>query len=353
MKKNTVNILQYAFFLGLGLFLLWFSAHHLSDENWQHLKDALKDANYLLILPAMLFLMISHYSRALRWKILIRPLGYNPSVTNTFLATIIGYFFNLLVPRLGEVMKCTVLAKHEKIPADKLIGTMVTERVFDFLCLLIIIGFTIFIQFDMIHHYASGQLRNVLYDDAGHLKLYKLVIAVGILSGFIGGLVWLSNIFASSKFMQTIRRLLKGVVSGILSFKRMENKGAFLFHTVFIWTLYLLSIRIGFYAMSAVSHLGFKAGFSILSFGSIAMMATQGGIGAYQYTIQKLLPLYGINEGPALGFGWILWIAQTGIVIFAGVISLFLLPLINRLKNEIPRNLKKKDNDFCGNATPG
>lgn len=340
MKKNTVNVLQYVFFLGLGLFLLWLSAHNLSDENWQHLKDALKDAHYLLVLPAMLLLMISHYSRALRWQILIRPLGYSPSVTNTFLATILGYFFNLLVPRLGEVMKCTVLAKHEKIPADKLIGTMVTERVFDFLCLLIIIAFTIVSQFDMIHHYASGQLRSVLYDEAGHLKLYRLGISIGILAIVIAGLVWLSNTFASSRFMQTIKRLLKGVGLGILSFKRMEKKGAFLFHTVFIWTMYLLSIRIGFYAMNAVSHLGFGAGFSILSFGSIAMMATQGGIGAYQYTIQKLLPLYGINEGPALGFGWILWIAQTGIVIFAGIISLILLPVLNRSKNEISGKLK-------------
>ncbi|MCO5235158.1 MAG: flippase-like domain-containing protein [Chitinophagaceae bacterium] len=341
MKKNTVNILQYVFFLGLGLFLLWLSAHHLSEENAQHLKEALTDANYLLVLPAMVLLIISHYSRALRWRILIRPLGYRPSVTNTFFATILGYFFNLFVPRLGEVMKCTILAKHEKIPADKLIGTMVTERVFDFLCLLAIIALTLVIQFDMIHQYASAQFQHVLYDEAGQFKLYKLGISAGILAAVVVALIWLAKIFATSKFMQTVQRLLKGVWLGIISFKHMENKGAFLFHTVFIWTLYLLSIRIGFYAMHEVSHLGLKAGFSILSFGSIAMLATQGGIGAYQYTIQKLLPLYGINEGPALGFGWVLWLAQTGIVIFAGITSLLLLPIINRRKNEISGSNEK------------
>lgn len=330
MKKSTVNALQYIFFLGLGIFLLWLSADNLSPGNRQHLTDALKGARYFLVLPAMLLLMLSHYSRALRWRILIRPLGYRPSVINTFFATILGYFFNLLMPRLGEVMKCTILAKHEKIPADKLIGTMVTERVCDFLCLLIIIAVTVFIQFDLIHQYAATQLHNILYDGHGRLKIYKIGMVLGVLAAVIAVMIWLARAFASPKLITTIKRLLNGVWTGIISFKHIKNKGAFLFHTIFIWTMYLLSIRIGLYTMEAVSHLGFKACFSILSFGSLAMLATQGGIGAYQYTIQKLLPLYGINEGPALGFGWVLWIAQTGIVIFAGMICLLLLPVINR-----------------------
>ena len=336
MKKKTVNALQYLFFLGLGIFLLWLSAHHLSSENRQHLADALNNANYWLILPAMLLLMVSHYIRALRWKILIRPLGYSPSVVNTFFATILGYFFNLLVPRLGEVMKCTILAKHEKIPADKLIGTMVTERICDFLCLILIIIITVFIQFDTIHQYATGQFNSLLYDGQGRLKIYKIATIVGMLAVVIIVLAWLARIFAASKFIQTIKRVLKGIWAGITSIKRLENKWLFLLYTFSIWTLYLLSICIGFYTMDAVSHLGLKASFSILSFGSLAMLATQGGIGAYQYTIQKLLPLYAVAEGPALGFGWILWIAQTGIVIFTGILCLLLLPIINRSKHEIP-----------------
>src|SRR6185312_2656175 len=100
---------QYAFFLGLGIFLLWLSARNLSAENKDFLKTSLSNANYWLISLPMLILLLSHYSRALRWKILIEPLGYSPSVTNTFFATMLGYFFNLMVPRLGEVMKCTIL----------------------------------------------------------------------------------------------------------------------------------------------------------------------------------------------------------------------------------------------------
>jgi hypothetical protein len=241
-----------------------------------------------------------------------------------------------LVPRLGEVMKCTILAKHEKIPADKLIGTMVTERICDFICLILIIIITVFIQFDTIHQYAAMQLNSLLYDGQGRFKIYKIATILGILAAIIIVLTWLARIFAASKFIRTIKKILKGIWAGITSIKHLKNKWLFLLYTFSIWMLYLLSIRIGFYTMEAVSHLGFKACFSILSFGSLAMLATQGGIGAYQYTIQKLLPLYAVAEGPALGFGWILWIAQTGIVIFAGILCLLLLPIINRSKYEIP-----------------
>ncbi|HRP32621.1 MAG TPA: lysylphosphatidylglycerol synthase transmembrane domain-containing protein [Agriterribacter sp.] len=336
MRKKAVNTLQYIFFLGIGIFLLWWSASQLSEENKQHLTDTLKSANYWLILPVMGMLLISHYSRALRWRILIRPLGYQPSVTYTFIATLLGYFFNLLFPRLGEVMKCTILAKHEKIPADKLIGTMITERACDFICLVLVILITVLIQFDNINQYASVQLNNVLYDADGHFKIYKIVVAGMIVATVAVVMFFLAKIFSSSSFIQKAKQLLKGIWQGVSSIRHMENKWLFIFHTIFIWTIYLLSIRVGLYTMEAVSQLGLKACFAILSFGSIAMLATQGGIGAYQYTIQKLLPLYEIAEGPALGFGWILWITQTGIIIFTGIVCLILLPIINQNKYEIP-----------------
>src|SRR5262249_32813246 len=105
---------------------------------------------------------------------------------------------------------------------------------------------------------------------------------------------------------------------------------AFIAHTVFIWTMYLLSVRVGFYAMEEVSHLGIKASFSILSFGSLAMIPSPGGIGFYQATVEELMPLYGVNRVYGYSYGWLLWIAQTLIVIAIGFLCLTLLPLVNR-----------------------
>lgn len=334
MRKKILNALQYAFFLGLGFFLLWLSAGNLSEENKQFLKLSLQNADYMAVSLPMLILLLSHYIRALRWRVLIKPLGYTPRIVNTFFATMLGYFFNLMVPRLGEVMKCTILAKHEKIPADKLIGTMVTERACDFICLVLVFFITIFIQFERIHSYASGWIHTLFYDNGG-FKITRLSIILGVLVIMALLLRWIFRKYASSKWVQKILQLLKGIWAGISSIRHLKNKWMFLAQTAAIWSLYILSAKAGLLTMEAVSHLGFDTCFSIISFGSLAMIATQGGIGAYQLTIQKLLPIYGIAEGPALAFGWILWIAQTGIVIFAGIICLILLPVINRGKHEI------------------
>jgi hypothetical protein len=89
------------------------------------MKTSLMNAHYLLVIPAMILILAAHYSRALRWKILMEPLGFQPSNVNTFIAVMLSYFFNLLVPRLGEVMKCTILARYEKTPvgqADRYYG---------------------------------------------------------------------------------------------------------------------------------------------------------------------------------------------------------------------------------------
>lgn len=323
------------FFLSLGIFLLYVSARSLSTENKQQLINSLKSANHWMIILPMLVLLLSHYIRALRWKILIQPLGYTPSSINTFFATMLGYFFNMLVPRLGEVMKCTMLAKYEKIPADKLIGTMVTERMVDALCLLIVIAITIVTQFGIINNYAAEKLSMLLYDTDGNLKIFRIIIILSIFAAFILLIVWILKKNASSPVVIKITAIVKGIWAGITSILRLKNKWLFIIQTILIWALYILSVKAGFYTMKEVVHLDIGAALSIISLGSVAMIATPGGIGAYQYFIQELLPLYGIGKGPALGFGWILWLAQTGIAIFGGLICLILLPIVNRNKHEI------------------
>ncbi|MBX3257745.1 MAG: flippase-like domain-containing protein [Chitinophagaceae bacterium] len=336
-RKKLLNTLQYAFFLGLGIFLLWLSASSLSSENRQQLISSLKAANYLLVIFPMLILLLAHYIRALRWKILIQPLGYTPSSANSFFATMLGYFFNMLVPRLGEVMKCTMLAKYEKIPADKLIGTMVTERIVDALCLLIVFAITIVTQFDIISGYASSKLSILLYDADGNIKLFRIALILLVSGALVLLLARVLKRNASSPAVKKITAVLKGIWAGITSILHLKNKWLFIIQSILIWILYILSVKAGFYTMKEVSQLDIGAGLSIISLGSVAMIATPGGIGAYQYFIQELLPLYGIAKGPALGFGWILWLAQTCIAIVGGLICLILLPIVNRNKYEISR----------------
>ena len=175
MKRIFSTILQYTIFLGLGLFLLWWTTKNLTPAEIQHLKDSLNGAKYLLVIPAMILLLLAHYSRALRWKILMEPLGFQPTTINTFFAVMLGYFFNLLVPRLGEVMKCTMLARYEKTPVDKIIGTMVAERAIDVICLLIVIGVTVLLQVDIASSFLSMEWQKLSENRSGVKSLFRPV----------------------------------------------------------------------------------------------------------------------------------------------------------------------------------
>lgn len=331
MRKRFFSILQYVVFLGLGLFLLWYTTRNLSAEEISMMKKSLMEANFLMVVPAMLALLVGHYSRALRWKILMEPLGIQPSTLNTFFAVMLSYFFNLLVPRLGEVMKCTILARYEKTPVDKLIGTMVAERAFDVICMLVVIFLTIVLQIDLVGDYASAELQKLF---RGRFDTGKLLLVL-----FLGAVLllvfrFIIHRFAHVSIIGKLKTIIKGVWEGLTSVRNVKRKTAFFLHSIFIWSMYLLSIRLGFYAMESVADLGIKPAFTILSFGSLAMIVTQGGIGAYQLAVQKTLLLYQISEVNGLAFGWLLWLVQTLMVLIVGLLCLILLPLVNRTPHE-------------------
>lgn len=176
MKKSILSILQYLLFLGLGIFLVWWSVSKIESKDWVEIKSAIQNADYWLIAPVVIILLISHFSRALRWKILMEPMGYNPSITNTYLAVMVGYLANLALPRLGEVLKCSILARYEKVPADKLVGTIVAERAFDLICLVIVFAITILLQIDLIGSFAADMLNNLFESKTGGFTPWKIII---------------------------------------------------------------------------------------------------------------------------------------------------------------------------------
>src|SRR5688572_10836212 len=133
MNKRLLNFFKYMLFLGLGVFLVWWSFLQIPGGKWEEFKSAFATANYVLLIPVFFILLISHILRAWRWQMLMRPMDHHPTLPNTFFAVMIGYLANFAVPRLGEVLKCTILAKYEKVPVEKLMGTIVAERAFDVL----------------------------------------------------------------------------------------------------------------------------------------------------------------------------------------------------------------------------
>src|SRR4051812_4786074 len=206
MKKKILGLLQYLLFLGLGIFLLWLT---LRKSNWEEIKTDIITANFIFLIPATFMLLISHLSRAVRWKILMEPLGYKPSLLNTFLAVMIGYWANLAVPRLGEVLKCTILGRYEKVPADKLVGTIVAERAFDVASLIAVLMITIGIQYDVIGTYAANKLSQIFENKAGEIFYTRIFLTLGIIVFFILLVRFLLKTLGHISFVKKTRKILK------------------------------------------------------------------------------------------------------------------------------------------------
>jgi uncharacterized membrane protein YbhN (UPF0104 family) len=341
MNKRLKTIIQYIFFFGLGIFLVWWSVKDLTTEDKSEIRQALKTARYWLIFPVFLILFLSHYIRAVRWKLLIEPLGYKPSTTNAVFAVFIGYLANQAVPRLGEVLKCTVLARYEKVPADKLIGTIILERVIDAITLVIIFGITLAIQPGIYSElvasmFSSGPASGE--KPKGLSSSMFLLIIVGILI-----LVLLFWMIRNKKNLKDVGNLFRSIIrsiwQGISAIRHLQKSWLFIFLTIAMWSLYLFGGYLGFMALRETEGYGIREAFTVLSAGSIGMVVTPGGIGAYAYLLQKVMIVYGLNSGIALAFGWILWVVQTAVILIGGLISFVSIPYYNKNRNiEAPRH---------------
>lgn len=331
MPKKLVNIITYILTLALCAFLIWLSVKDIGQEHIDKIKFAISKAKYILLVPIIIMGFVSHWSRAMRWRYLMQPLGLNPGITNTFFAVLVGYLANLAFPRLGEVLKCTILSKYEKVPADKLVGTIIAERAFDLLCLIILFFVTFFVQIDLAKEFTMSLYSK--YNAGSEEKSNTLwYLLAGILLVIVILIIFRKKITQSAPFLK-IKLVMKNIVLGIMSFQKMKNKKAFIFHTILIWSMYMGMIMLGFYSIQETSMLTYKTGFSVLSFGSVGMIVTPGGLGAYTLLVEEIVSLYGIEKAISLAISWIIWLVPTIIIISGGAISLFLLPIYNRNKN--------------------
>ena len=302
--------------LALGGFLVWYS---LSKVSIKTLIQYFKDANYWWIALGLFFGLLSHLSRAYRWKFMLEPLGFKPKFANSTMAVLVAYLVNYAVPRAGEVSRAAVMSNYEDIPFEKGFGTIVAERIADLIMMLIIIFITLFVQFDFIY-----ELLTKNFDPT------KIGIGFGIL--IIGGFVFTRFVKkATSGIGLKVKKFVVGLIEGVTSIFKMKHKWAFIFHTVFIWLMYVCM----FWAtIPAIDGLQVPFGGILIGFiaGGFSIAATNGGIGLYPVAVAGALALFGIAEEPATAFGWIMWTAQTAMIIIFGGLAFLFLPIYNKNK---------------------
>ena len=322
------KFLKIGFFFLLGIALIWWSLHQIPAEEWTKFTLALKQSKLWIVFPVFIILALSHFLRALRWRLIMEPLGYRPSIANTYLAVLIGYLANLAIPRLGEVLKCTLLAKYEHVPAEKIVGTIVAERAFDVISLGIVFLLALGLQFNVIeagwNQLKSQATAPVIDSNKGEWKMY-LLVSIGI--------VLIALFFILRKRIPTIvtsiKKIISGIWEGVMSATKLKQHNLFFLYSFGIWFLYLLATYVGLHA-TAGTESSFATAISCLAYASIGMILTPGGIGAYAYFMAKVLELNGVDYTLGLANGTLQWFSQFLIVIVLGGLSLILLPVINK-----------------------
>ncbi len=313
-KFSVTKIIKNTLPLALGGFLVWYLFKVIPP---QKLLEYFKNANYEWVFLSVLLGVLSHLSRAYRWKYLLEAMGYKTKLTNRFLTTLIGYLVNFALPRAGEISRATLFNSYEKVPFEKAFGTIIAERLADLLMITIIILIALLIQFDFIYGF--------IYKNFNPFNFFLIITATSI--SFFVFVRYIKK--ANSKFALKIKKIISNLSEGITSIFKTKNKWQFILHTIFIWLMY---IAMFWAAIPAIDTLKVPFGAVLISFisGSFAIAATNGGIGAYPAMVGGALTLFGVAKKTAFAFGAIMWASQTSMIIVLGAISFLILPIYNR-----------------------
>lgn len=305
--------------LVIGFLLVFYSIFSATEEERQKIWTTIINADYFWVSISLIFGFISNYSRAVRWKHMLLPLGCKPKLYNSFFAVMFGYISNLGIPRSGEILRGATLATYENISFEKSFGTIVSERVVDLFMLLLIMGWSVLLQSEEIFLFLSDYAVNV-WSGIGGLFVLMLL--------FYTGIRILRKL--DHPILKKIKLFFEGLWEGMLSIATMQNKKMFWFHTLVIWSMYIAIFWVTKYSIEEVSSLSLGPVLVAFIVGSFSISITSGGIGLYPIAVAYSLQLFGIDKESGEAFGWILWTSQTLLVIFLGVVSSILLPLMNK-----------------------
>lgn len=314
-KINLKNLLP----IFIGVFCIYYS---FKDISFSEFKEYFTKINYLWVFVGISLGALSHISRSYRWKFLIEPLGYKLGFINSVLTVFSAYLINYTVPRAGDIARGTMISKYENIPFEKAIGTIVAERAVDILSILIIIVIGLIIEFDKISNKLIGFVEK---SDFSTVLLSLLIVVIVTATVYF--------VIKRFKFYKKIKSFLSGLIDGITIIFKMKNRNQFIFHSIFIWLMYVLMFYFTSKAFVDLNQVTFFQLTISFTLAALSIMFSNGGIGIYPLAVEESLGWYGVQSATGLAFGWVMWLSQTLMVVIFGGLSLFVLPFINRSKS--------------------
>lgn len=321
MNSSIKKILQIALPIGIGLFFIWYSVHKTSEEERILLWKSVTTAKPLWIIASAILGILSHLSRSYRWLFLAKTLGHKPRLATSYMALMIGYLANLGIPRSGELLRASTLSNYEKVPFQKTVGTIISERIVDLIMLLIVVLIGVLTNTSLFLNYFKEKNINPLFI-LGSIVFFVIVLYLGFL------LIKKSNI----KIFQKAQKFILEIYEGILSIFKMENSILFILHTFFIWGGYILMFYIMKYAIPEIDTIPFTASLAAFIVGSFAMTVSNGGLGVFPVAIGAILVFFNVEQSIGEAYGWVLWGTQTITNIIIGGFSFILLPFFSKKK---------------------
>ena len=326
-KKIFKKVLQVIFPLLLGIFILVWVYR---DFNFQRVGEVmLHGMDYGWIALSLLFGVFANLFRGWRWRLALEPLGEYPKTANCVYAIFISYASNLVIPRVGEVTRCGVLSKYDGISFPKSLGTVVSERMIDTLCVGLITGVVLLLQMPVFATFFAetgtnvGRYAEVL--TSGHFYLIILcVLAILVLAFFL-----IRNIALFAK----LKGILQNVWQGIVALKDIKQIPLYIIYTLGIWACYFLEFYLAFFAFDFSAGLGISAGLVMFVVGTLAVIVpTPNGAGPWHFAVMTMMMLYGVGKEDAGIFALLVHGIQTFLLILLGIYGLLALPFTNKTK---------------------
>lgn len=316
--------------MAIGIGLLWLAFR---NENIGDVINRMRVADPFWLTLSILISIVALVSRAIRWKILIEPLGHSPRTSNTLYALLVGYLANLAIPRIGEITRCASLNKSEKVPFTGLVGTVIVERAIDvmmlFTCMMIVAIF----EFQTLYTFLDNNLIRPISLKVGDNFILLVSAACLALLVLSIGLIWFVR-NKESRLRNKISQIISSIVEGLGTVLKMKNNGWFVFHTLLIWFCYFLMTYVCFFCLDATSNLDAMTGLFITVVGGLGMSApVQGGIGAFHYVVSQGLQIFGVTSTDGIVFATLVHTSQTLLIMILGAWAFLMLMRNEKTKN--------------------
>lgn len=323
MSKHLIQLLKLVLSISLAVILLRLV---FNNVDWKDFWQKTEEVNYAWVVASITLSAVAYVARAYRWNILLKPLGYDLKTSRTTVAVVIGYLANLALPRLGEITRCGVLNRNDRVPVAVALGTVFIDRLLDLLMLFLLMGISLLIEYKRLMTFL-----NSAFDDFSIPSWVVPTLLILAVAGVVALILVIKN---QHKLKGRIGELIRGFVSGIISLKDMRDPLGFFISTMVIWVVYFFMSYIIVFSLGETSHLGLGTGLMLLITGGIALsLPVQSGFGTYHGMVSGMLILYGIDQQTGLFLATLLHTSQIFAIAFFGTIALIISFLMRRKTN--------------------